>query len=351
MVPQVTKEYWCVDLDSYDPYKCNALKNEGHWLDPSDNVPFQEYLQNWQPPGCMLHRYNSKDVSTCFNSRKVVLVGDSTVRQIYWAIARKLDAKAAREALQVAGKHVDLVFQSHNVDIIFVWDPYLNSTKLHEELVSYRGSFNLLENDGLNKSQIASVVVIGGGLWDVRYTGVDPVKHFAVSIDEIVSHTRQHLRDKTKSAPQSSANVPVDRDLLLLTPVQVPLYEALSPVRAKAITPKKVNSMNDYLRRASGSSGHTVLWSYSTMTWQLKAAYEEGGLHVVDSVANQQADILLNLRCNAKLDALGRYPFDRTCCSRYPPPNQVQWILLSCGLWAFPLLSLIVGKGKLLKAQ
>jgi len=296
----------------------------------------------------MLHRYNSKDVSTCFNSRRIVLVGDSTIRQIYWAIAKKLDAKAAKEGLQVAGKHIDLRFQSSNVDLMFIWDPYLNSTKLRDELTLYRGDVHSVENG--NTTQTASVIVIGGGLWDVRYTDAAPLKHFAASIDEIVSYTRSRLQDKTRSISQSSADAPVERDLLLFTPVQLPLYEALSPVRAKAITPTKVDLMNDNLRQVSGRGGHTVLWSYSLMTLQQKSAYEEGGLHVIGTVTNQQADVLLNLRCNAKLNALGHYPFDRTCCSRYTRPNEIQWTLISCGLWGFPVLSVIVGKGRLLES-
>lgn len=232
---------------------------------------------------------------------------------------------------------------------MFVWDPYLNSTKLHEELVLYRRGFNSAENGQVNRSQSASIVVIGGGLWDVRYTDVAPLKHFTVSVDEIVSSMQPRLQYKAGPAPQSSVNALADQDLLLLTPVQMPLYNALSSVRAKDITPTKVDLMNDYLHQVSGTGEATVLWSYSLMTWQQQAAYEEGGLHVLDTVASRQADILLNLRCNAKLDTLGHYPFDRTCCSRYTRPNQVQCTLLSYGLWIFPLLSIAVGKGKLLK--
>jgi len=297
----------------------------------------------------MLHRYNSKDISTCFNSRRIVLVGDSTIRQIYWAIARKIDAKAAKEGLRIAATHVDLRFQSNNIDLIFLWDPHLNSTRLQEELKSYEKGVSPSENE--NKSQGASIVVVGGGLWDARYIDAAPLQYFTASVDEILSHVRPNLQDTTRSAPWSFINAPVDRDLFLLAPVQVPLYEALSQVRRKTIAPAEVDSMNDYLRQVSGSGGPTVLWSYSAMTWQQQAAYEEDGLHVIDTVASQQAEILLNLRCNAKLDALGRYPFDRTCCSRYIRPNQIQWTLLSCGLWAFPVLTVVVGKGKALETQ
>jgi hypothetical protein len=338
-----------VYLDSEDPNKCNALANEGRWLDPPDSPSLQQPLQNWQPPGCMLHQYNSKDLSTCFSSKRIVLLGDSTIRQIYWAIAKKFDAKAAKEGLRKTAKHVDLYFQSKDVDLVFVWDPYLNSTSLHEELNSYRGDVSPSENG--NRSQSASIVVVGGGLWDARYSDTNPLKHFTASVDKIASHIRPRLQDKTGSSTWSSSNAPLDQDLFLLTPVHVPLYEALSSVRANTITSAEVDSMNAYLRQISGSVGPTVLWSYSQMTWQQKAAYEEDGLHVTDTVASQQAEILINLRCNAKLDALGRYPFDRTCCSRYPRPNRIQWILLSCGLWAFPVLAMIVGRGKALETQ
>ncbi len=50
----------------------------------------------------------------------------------------------------------------------------------------------------------------------------------------------------------------------------------------------------------------------------LDPAQTQDGLHFSPATVKQQANILLNLRCN---DALpNRVPFDKTCCRRYPWP-------------------------------
>ena len=175
--------------------------------------------------------------------------------------------------------------------------------------------------------------------------GEDPVKHFKESIDSILSYTSRHSQSPSETHSQASALAIPDRDLLLLAPVQVPMYEALSWDRMTPITPAKVDLMNDYLHQKSATEGKEVLWSYELMTWRQIAAYESNGLHLTEGVAGVRADVLLNLRCNAKAAARSKYPFDRTCCSKYKPINRVQWTILSCGLWVLPLISIAVAKG------
>ena len=126
--------------DFRDPFKCNGLVTEGLWLDASVDSQVQKPLQNWQPPGYMLRKYTKKDISTCFNSRRIVLARDSTIRQIYWAIATKLDLEATKEQIGLVEKHSDQSLSIEDVHLFFIWDPYLNSTKLQKELLSYRES-------------------------------------------------------------------------------------------------------------------------------------------------------------------------------------------------------------------
>lgn len=72
-----------------DPLKCQALLNHGLWLDAG----LPDSYQNWQPPGCMMREYRREDIKDCFKGHRLVLIGDSTVRDIFWAIARILDSK------------------------------------------------------------------------------------------------------------------------------------------------------------------------------------------------------------------------------------------------------------------
>ena len=295
----------------------------------------------------MLREYTAKEISTCLKSKKIVLAGDSTIRQIYWAIAKKLNATGAEEDLTVAEKHGDLTFQSADVELHFLWDPFMNTTLLHSELTAFEERAGLFNTADDNKGTRAGIILVGGGLWYARNIEVAPQKHFRAAIDDIVSYMHPAV---TKNAPSSifrpNAQSPTDEDLVLLAPVQVPLYNALSPSRSSTLTPTKIDQMNSYLHHLSADQKADVIWSYSLMTWHRKRAYEESGLHVVGSVADRQADVLLNLRCNAAAASSGQYPFDRTCCSNYNRPGWIQWATLLLGLGVIPFVALITMRGE-----
>lgn len=58
-------------------------------------------------------------------------------------------------------------------------------------------------------------------------------------------------------------------------------------------------------------------------------AYGSSGLHILDSIPDRQADILLNKRCNLGAAKIG-FPYNRTCCSLYPlqVPSQIILVIL-----------------------
>lgn len=295
----------------------------------------------------MLHEYTAKDISTCLKSKKIVLAGDSTIRQIYWAIARKLNATDAEKNMAVAEKHGDFGFQSAGVDLRFLWDPYMNSTSLHLELAAFKDRDGLSSKRDDSKAISAGIILVGGGLWHTRNIDVAPQRQFRAAIDDIVSYMHPAV---SKNVPSNifrpNAQSPTEEDLVLLAPVQVPLYNALSPSRSTTLTPTKIDEMNSYLHHLSADQKADVTWSYSLMTWHRKRAYEESGLHVVGSVADRQADVLLNLRCNAMAAGSGHYPFNRTCCSNYNRPGWIQWATLLLGLGVIPVVALMTMRGK-----
>ena len=319
--------------------------DEGRWLDVHDSLSTPTF-QNWQPPGCMLHHYNSKDISTCFQSRKIVLAGDSTIRQIFWAIAKKLDLDSVTDTMTDGRQHADLSLKKKNVDLHFIWDPFLNTTRLHHELLLYQNRVATTESSLDYEKQVASIILAGGGLWHARHFKDDLVSQYVDTIGNISRYFRPSFHPDTSDQrlvlPAAAASA---EDLLLIAPVQLPQYEALTPERGNTITPTRIESMNRHLEEISVSQSASVLFSFNSMSWHERLTYEASGIHVLESVASQKADIILNLRCNAKSTALGRYPFNRTCCSRYNPPNWVQKLLLFCGMIVLPLLSVIVGRG------
>ncbi|KAI9849820.1 MAG: hypothetical protein M1837_000034 [Sclerophora amabilis] len=320
-------------LEARDPFKCAAVLNQGQWLDGSPDSYRPPHFQNWQPPGCMMHEYTGKDITRCLASKRLVFAGDSTPRQIFWAVAKKLDAGKADMTKANADKHSDLVFESGEVSVEYIWDPFLNSSRLQDELAAFE------VDPHSEESQSAAVILAGGGLWFARYFEVNPLKEFKESIDAIMPYMIEASRNSSSVAaarPTGSSNS------LILAPVQVPWYDSLSPSRKATLTPEKIDNMNDYLQQLSAFQGADVAWSYSTMTAQLKPTYEESGLHVIEPVAVRMADVLLNLRCNADAaETSGQgYPYDRTCCSNYGHPGWVQSSGLLLGLAGLPALIL-----------
>ncbi|KAE8448436.1 hypothetical protein EG329_009501 [Mollisiaceae sp. DMI_Dod_QoI] len=327
-------------IDAPDPFKCAALLHKGTWLDPGPRWSSRNPFQNWQPPGCIMHEYKKKDIEDCFHNRKLVFIGDSTTRQIFWAVAEKMDHEKAEEEIadMLANdeKHKDLNFESSGVSVHFIWDPWLNSTGLDRELKKF-SAVPSLEPTGASGESAALLLLGAPGLWFARHGQENFMKDFRDSVEHVIpymdhSHGDQNsLPSPRFKARQESPN------LLLLAPIQVPMYEFLSPSRAETITPEKIDQMNDFLQQTSAHSEADIIWSYNLMTWDGQAQYEESGLHVIQNVAHRKADVLLNLRCNAG-PASDKYPYDRTCCSNYTRPNQVQWIMILVGMLVLPLL-------------
>ncbi|KAI9888411.1 MAG: hypothetical protein M1814_000503 [Vezdaea aestivalis] len=321
---------------------CALRSKAGHWIDhphgpqkPGKTAP----LQLWSPPGCLLHNYQANDISACLERKKIVLVGDSNVRQLYWAIAKKMDlvetqARFLDSEKNQSFRHSDLSFKSHGVNLEFVWDPFLNTSRLRRELIYYN-----------NESAVeqTAIMLVGTGHWFARFIHANPLKKFKDAIDNVVyfmNSTQDHVQEK-KIGRERSPN------LLLLAPIQDPLYDRLSPARAASITPDKISFMNGFLQQLSAFQNVDIIWSWALMTFSNKHAYEEGGLHVLESVAARRADTLLNLRCNAAhAGAPGQgFPYDRTCCTNYGKPGWLQWLSLFIGICLLPLLTFGVSKG------
>ncbi|KAH0543254.1 hypothetical protein FGG08_002418 [Glutinoglossum americanum] len=314
--------------------------NQGQWLDPGHARYSRRPYQIWQPPGCLMHEYKERELTACFQSKRLVFIGDSTIRQIFWATAKKLDEDGANDDMGVARKHSDLTFTRNGVGLEFIWDPYLNSSRLHEELKAYQNTTHVPTKKDGDRGGSASLILVGGGLWFARHVHVNTLKVFRDSVDRIIPYMNPPVEAPTAASRPFVQNR-ASENLLLMAPVQVPQYDFLSPSRSETITAEKVDAMNDYLRHLSTFQEADVVWSFSLMTWKQRVAYEQSGLHVVDNVAGRKADVLLNLRCNAEA-ALGiggqGYPYDRTCCSNYRRPGWVQWTGLIGTLMILPFL-------------
>lgn len=330
-------------LDANDRYGCGALLSRGQWLDPPESTQFSQPFQNWQPPGCMMHEYKRPDISTCLEFRNIVFVGDSTMRNIFWATVKKLDEKAAQEEKRITEKHIDLSFTRANVTVEFIWDPFLNSSKLQQHLVSHRNSWDV-EKQESNVNLTAAILAVGGGLWHVKHIESTSLGSFKASMENVMSSmTLGDNRGLSSGSSEEYQARPISSNPIIIAPVQIPLYESLYPLVALEgrMIPARIDPLNDYLRKISTYKGAIVAWSFALMSQNEEATYEEGGIHVIDAVARQKADILLNMRCNAELTRLKGYPMDKTCCNRYPELNWVQFVILVGPLVVLPLTILL----------
>ncbi|RDL39292.1 uncharacterized protein BP5553_03632 [Venustampulla echinocandica] len=328
--------------DVSDPLKCGALLNKGEWRDPGLRWFSKNRFQNWQPPGCIVHEYTAEDIQECLQNQRLVFAGDSTTRQIFWAVAKKLDkGRAEREISDMFTRDqmdVDLEFSSAGVTVQYIWDPYLNSTRLGEELNHFKAHPSSTEVAGVDPGQSAASILLGPpGLWYARHGQENFLKDFRDSVEAVIPYMDHTQGEKTTSPAPVRRQSP---NLLLFTPVQEPWYQNLSPSREATITPEKIDQMNDYLQQVSAHSKADVIWSYSLMTWAGRGTYEESGLHVIDSVALRKADILLNSRCNADA-ALRGSQLKGTCCMNYARTTLPQGLILVAGMLVLPVLAFL----------
>lgn len=241
-----------------------------------------------------MHNYKAPDLSQCLEHSRIVYVGDSIIRQQYFAAA-----KLIRPNIDTDGEpHVNrkFVFQQENLVLEFYWDPYLNESVFQEQL------------------QRPSLMVIGGGAWHMHYLGDDYFEKWQKSIDTIF--------DK----------VSMDLDLadtIVMNPVEVPNYDKLSSSRVNTMTLKKITKMNDYLKEKEEQLGTNtktplgVAFVYNEISSQTtQTNVTEDGLHYSPFVTNVQNQIAFNFRCNGQLNT--HFPMDTTCCYKYPSPTWYQ---------------------------
>lgn len=139
-------------LDRRDPHHCHALISQGQWLDTK--------FTNWQPKGCMMHKYTPPEVQYCLRSKRVVFIGDSTTRQLFFSMAQLADPTLPSSPPSSFEKHSDHSLPAGTGTWFdFFWDPFLNSTKTE----------TLLKGDGFGKRDAPNMLVLGTGLWFLRY--------------------------------------------------------------------------------------------------------------------------------------------------------------------------------------
>jgi hypothetical protein len=297
----------------------------------------------------MMHNYTSTDVSSCLESKRIIFVGDSVTRQLFFSMAHLADPSLPSAPPNNLEKHSDHSFPSGSgTEFDFYWDPWLNSTK----------TSNLLKAGGFGGRNSPGLLVIGSGLWFLRYAessgGISAWEATIERTLDMISKSMPGLADEIVILPGENFSF-LTRTIIILKEgghlVQEPDESKLSPERATFISNTDIDAMNsdliyrlspespsfndrdvsselDYYRSPVPPNPTPVarIMFPSVFNKLLDPSLTEDGLHYNEIVTRHQAQILLNLRCNDILPK--KYPLDTTCCSKYPRVNFVQAIVL-----------------------
>ncbi|KAJ7487519.1 Cas1p-domain-containing protein [Mycena galericulata] len=302
-------------FDRFDPFRCNALIQQGTWLDDS--------LTQWQPHGCMLHHYTPKDSTICLESRELVFIGDSVTRNLFFQFGQLLDPTLPGPPVGSENKHQDQSLQTASgTRLLFYWDPFLNGSSV--DRITAPPSRELVQKPAL--------LILGAGLWYLRYSdhsgGLAAYEsRIEFILDSFVQRRSQPVADE-----------------IIILPVEEVIPSKLSFERAASMHYSDIDAMNsDLMHRINPPTGRYPNLSTGSLSpapvhlplvfnKMLDPSQTEDGLHFSPSVVRAQANILLNLRCNDHLPKTP--PMNKTCCRSYPRPGIVQLLILAATiLW------------------
>ncbi|KAM3552797.1 hypothetical protein ARSEF4850_007218 [Beauveria asiatica] len=324
-----------------DPYRCQQLLDDGSWLEPPNANGARQPFMNWQPRGCKLRNYTKEDIHECMEHRHMVFSGDSTTRQVFWAMARLLDRDTANQRRKKAGIHESFDVKFDGIRLLQVWNPYLDVGQDTKEGHDLAYQLKLWQQEKHNNVPVADqksagLFLIGAGSWfalDMFHD--DAIGNFSEAIVKV-----SNIANMSTLAPFGSAPMTPHDGVgngLFVAPVAPPFYDKLPDYRTgpKGIHRGEVEDIDAFLDGIGKDQRIPLLHAFPALSKEQPEAMvdlTETGFHVIDSVAEIKALILLNARCNAKLDALHGAPYDGTCCTDYGRTTSVQSVLLRLGI-------------------
>lgn len=250
----------------------------------------------------------------------------------------------------------------NGVELRHIWNPYFETSFFAHQLeafskekhghASHEGRVQYLNQEyhslySVQHEEAPGLVLLGAGCWFAvwlhNHIGYPLFKSALDNITEIL-----HLEDLPNFGtapmdPQEGIGAE-----LFIAPVKPPNYDLLPKWRMKAEGYQRgeVEALNEYLYNQEGKHNLRLLRSFPALSYEQPETMvdlRDTGMHVIDSVAETKANILLNLRCNAKLDRKISYPFNRTCCTDYGLRSwahvAIIWIaIIYTAFWTFTQL-------------
>jgi hypothetical protein len=262
----------------------------------------------------MLHGYAQHDIEQCLQHRAIVFVGDSTVRQLFWAIAKRLNGPRAQEMEAAAQKHSDATFEHEGANLHFLWDPYLNSSSESGWLGLEKGSYL-----HWNATSVLATV-FGSGLWYARHLGDQYLDMYRSQVRSLMGELVREPHIVTANAVLPPAYLaPLNRTPVFL-PIIQPDVGMSDEGRLRTLTAENLGPMNNFLAAEAAASHIDLFQSFGTMVASHPLPFAPDGLHLSKHLTSAQANMLLNFLCNSQA-VLQKPPYDKTCCNVAPGNN------------------------------
>lgn len=216
----------------------------------------------------------------------------------------------------------DLHYSNPKLDLQYIFDPTLER----------KDTVDALETFGGRKPGKPALFVVGTGRW---HAVNGTAQEFIGAIDRVAGignspYAQISIGKRSISGHEGTG------DLLLFAPVQGPHSE--NPATDPSLA--SYRQMNDHLKQRSDEGAIDVLWTFLQMTEGRPDKLINDGPAVQDEVSRKQAEVILGLRCNAKLAAKGNFPNTRTCCANWRSPNWIQLSFLLSALGILPSILL-----------
>ncbi|XP_030644995.1 N-acetylneuraminate (7)9-O-acetyltransferase [Chanos chanos] len=263
---------------------CEWLLSNGRFL--GENV--------WQPDGCMMHKYKSTEAKTCLKHKKIAFVGDSRIRQLFYAYIRIINPESREDG----NKHENIPYAESSINVDFLWYPEVNNS-MKEQLLSWTEGASPQPN----------VIIIGAATWSIKlHNGSNwALSQYKTNLTFIASPLE-------KLAERSE----------IYWVLQDPVHEETLNDNRKMITNEQIDNYNEAALNALSTSGRNTKASVKFLRATQQAAKETiaqsaDGLHLPESTRDVGAMILMNSVCNKILR-----PIDGSCCQTVGSPSILQ---------------------------
>ncbi|KAJ3029385.1 UNVERIFIED_CONTAM: hypothetical protein HDU68_012352 [Siphonaria sp. JEL0065] len=259
------------------------------------------------------------------------MIGDSSMRAVYYALRKKLGGKDLDFADESGKKHIDLSATVADVLLDFYWDPWLNRTDVLDHLKKSHSSDSVVEFDGESDVvgrdlPVTSLAMVSAGAWFLRYGGDQP------SAVERFNKAVTNIRDLVSSRSKNGDRI-ADLFVIRLIP---PFEESkLSEERRLFLHNELRLQYNHKLFQLVPDLGKKDLskaaFQLGTVGFHVLSAAEGrtmDGLHYQPEVDAVEVELLLNQFCNKRIYSGTKQQGKTSCCVDYPKTPLGVWLIV-----------------------